>query len=206
LSPAASSRVELHIHRPSVVLGSVRWIGTNSQLDTRLLLDGSLVGRGSSHVLPDNRGVSSFTQNISRAGRTTLQVDNGIHFAIDDLEFEGEPVIPPPSPPTVHINAPVNGSQLDVASIDIGGAVTGQGLVSPVKLTVTFGRPPESTAPPFTSDLALAGTGTTRQFSLPGFGAPLGPIQVTVAAQNSSAQSGAASVTVTNLPTAMADL
>jgi hypothetical protein len=76
LSPAASRRVELQILRPSIVLGSVRWIGTNSQLDTRLLLDGSLLSRGSSHVLLDNRGVASFTQTISRAGRTTLQVTN----------------------------------------------------------------------------------------------------------------------------------
>jgi LGFP repeat len=168
---------------------------------------GNVVARDGPRLVAANVFTTMFEvidhATTARIARAELRLDTGIHFAIDDLEFEGQPVIPPPNPPTVHINAPINGSQLDVASIDIGGTVTGQGLVSPVKLTVTFGRPPESTAPPFTSDLALLGTGTTRQFSLPGFAAPLGPIQVTVTAQNSAAKSGTASVTVTNLPTAI---
>jgi hypothetical protein len=138
-----------------------------------------------------------------RITRAELRLENGIHFAIDDLEFEGAPVVTPPSPPVVQITAPLDGAQLDASTIDIAGTVTGQGLLSTVKLTVTYGQPPESTAPPFTSDLALVGTGTTRQFSLPGFTALLGPIVFAVTADNSGAMTGTASVTVTNLPTAI---
>lgn len=137
--------------------------------------------------------------------RVELRLDNGIYFAIDDLEFDGEPPAPPPpTPPVVQFTSPPNGADLDVSTIDITGTVTGEGLLSPVKLTMTSAQPPESTAPPFTSDLALTGAGTTRQFSLPGFAVvPLGPITVTVTAQNFVAQQGSASVTFTNLPAAI---
>lgn len=138
-----------------------------------------------------------------RIARAELRVENGIHFAIDDLELEGAPVVTPPSPPVVHITAPFDGAQLDTSSIDITGTVSGEGLLSSVKLTVTYGRPPESTAPAFTSDLALVGAGTTRQFSLAGFTAPLGPIVFAITAENSGAMTGTASVTVTNLPSAI---
>src|SRR5205085_6774739 len=112
---------------------------------------------------------------------------NGIYYAIDDLEFDGQPPAPPPPTlPVVQITSPVNGSDVDISTLDIAGTVTGQGLISPVKLTMVFARPPEqSTAPPFTSDLSLTGTGDTRQFALTGFtGVPLGPITITVKAQN----------------------
>lgn len=138
--------------------------------------------------------------------RAELRLENGIHFAIDDLEFEGAPPAQPPEPPVVEITAPVNSAELDVSTIDIVGTVTGEGLLSPVKLTMIYGRPPESTAPPFTSDLALIGTGTTRQFSLTGFSTvPLGPIVIAVSAQNFGGQTGTASVTITNLPVAIRD-
>lgn len=135
--------------------------------------------------------------------RAELRLENGVHFAIDDLEFEGEPPQEPPAPPVVEITAPLNGAELDVLTIDIAGTVTGEGLRSAV-LTMTYGQPPESTAPPFTSALTLTGTGTTRQFSLPGFTAvPLGPITVTVTVENIGALTGTGSVTFTNLPVAI---
>lgn len=142
------------------------------------------------------------TPSIARA---ELRLENGIYFAIDDLEFDGQPPAPPPpAAPVVQITSPANGADLDVSTIDIAGTVTGEGLVSPAKLTVDFARPPGSTAPPFTSDLTLTGTGTTRQFSLPGFtGVPLGPVSITVAAENFVAQQGSASITFTNLPVAI---
>ena len=143
------------------------------------------------------------TPSITRA---ELRLENGIHFAIDDLEFEGEPATQPPTPPVVEITAPVNGAELDVSTVDIAGTVTGEGLLSSVNLTLIYGQPPESTAPPFTSDLALIGTGTTRQFSLPGFSTvPLGPILVTVTAENSGALTGTGSVALTNMPVAIRD-
>ena len=139
------------------------------------------------------------TPSIARA---ELRLENGIYFAIDDLEFEGEPPAPPPpTPPVVQITSPPDGADLDVSTLDIAGTVTGEGLLSPVKLTVIFAQPPESTAPPFTSDLELTGTGTQRQFALQGFtGVPMGPVTITVTAQNFAAQAGSASVTITNFP------
>jgi hypothetical protein len=144
------------------------------------------------------------TPSITRA---ELRLENGIYFAIDDLEFEGEPPGQvPTTPPVVQITSPVNGSEVDVSTIDIAGTVIGEGLLSPVTLTMLFARPPESTAPPFTSVIDLVGTGTTRQFSLPGFtGVPLGPITVTVEAENTGALKGTGSSTFTNLPAAIRD-
>ncbi len=135
--------------------------------------------------------------------RAELRLQNGIYFAIDDLEFDGEPPAPPPPmPPVVKITTPPNGAKLDVATLDIAGTVTGEGLLSTARLTVAYPRPPESqNLPPFTSDLPLIGNGTTRAFSLPGFtGVPLGPITITVTAQNFAAQAGSDSVSITNLP------
>ena len=80
--------------------------------------------------------------------------------------------------------------------------MTGEGLLSTATATIEFGRPPEQTGPPFTTVLPLFGAGTTRQFNLPGgfTGAPLGPIKITVAAENFAAAKGSATVTLTNLP------
>ena len=144
------------------------------------------------------------TPSIARA---ELRLENGVHFAIDDLEFDGEPPAPPPpTPPVVQITSPANGALIDVNTVDIAGTVTGEGLVSPAKLSMTFGRPPEQTVGPFLSDLSLIGNGTTRQFSLPGFtGVPLGPITITVTAQNFSGQEGSATITFTNLPVVIHD-
>jgi hypothetical protein len=139
--------------------------------------------------------------------RVELRIENTIQFAIDDLEFEGEPPPEPPKKPVVKITAPLDGAELDVTTIDIVGTVKGRGLLSPVKLIMEYGRPPESTAPPFTSDLPLTGTGNTRQFSLPNFSiVPFGPVTVTVTATNSGGLIGTAAVTFNNLPTAIRDL
>jgi len=136
--------------------------------------------------------------------RAELHLETGIYFAIDDLEFEGEEAPLSPPEPVVEITSPLNGAELNVSSIDIVGTVTGESLLSPVKLTMEYGRPPESTAPPFTSDLQLAGTSKTRQFSLPEFSiVPLGPVTVTVLATNSGGLTGIASVTFNNLPAAI---
>jgi hypothetical protein len=136
--------------------------------------------------------------------RAELRIENSAHFAIDNLEFQGLAPTEPPPAPVVQITTPQNGAELDVSTIDIAGTVTGEGVVSPVKLTLVYRQPPESTAPPFGSDLVLTGTGTTRQFSLRGFtGVPLGPITITVTAENFGGLQGTRSITFTNLPTAV---
>jgi len=138
--------------------------------------------------------------------RAELHLETGIYFAIDDLEFEGEAPPPPPPKPVVKITSPLNGGELDVSIMDIAGTVKGRGLLSPVELTMEYRRPPESTAPPFTSELPLTGTGNTRQFSLPEFSiVPFGPVTVTVTATNSGGLTGTASVTFNNLPAAIRD-
>jgi hypothetical protein len=143
----------------------------------------------------------------ARISRVELFYENAAFEAIDDLEFDGEPPAPPPpTPPVVQITTPLNGAELDVTRIDIAGTVTGQGLLSPVFVTIEERRPPESTAPPFRSALALTGSGTTWQFSLLGFGTlGLGPIKIAVEAENTAGQKGTASVSITNLPAAIKD-
>ena len=143
--------------------------------------------------------------NKPRIVRAVLQLENGIHYAIDDLEFDGSAAEPPPPPPQVVIKAPLNGADLDVEMFPLSGTVTGQGLLSTANATIEFGRPPEQTGPPFTTALPVSGTGTTRQFNLPGgfTGVPLGPIKITVTAENFAAAKGSATATVTNLPAAI---
>jgi hypothetical protein len=143
---------------------------------------------------------------VPHIARAELHLETGVYFSIDDLEFDGEAPPPPPPEPVVEITSPLNGAELDVSSIDILGTVTGAGLLSIVKLTMEYGQPPESTAPPFTSDLSLTGTGNTRQFSLPDFSiVPLGPVTITVTATNSGGLTGTGSVTFNNLPVPIRD-
>lgn len=139
--------------------------------------------------------------NQPRIVRAVFQLHNAGHYAIDDLEFDGAAPPPPPPPPQVVITSPATGAMLDVESLQIAGTVTGQGLLSNVNATIEFGRPPEQTVPPFTTLIPLVGTGTTRQFNLPTFtGAPLGPIKITIVAENFAGVKGTAITTVTNLP------
>lgn len=134
--------------------------------------------------------------------RVELQYESTAFEAIDDLEFEGEPPPPPVAePPIVEIVSPADGSELDVETIDIQGIARGEGLLSPVTLKIEWRRPPESTAPPFTSTIPLTGTGTTRQFSLTGFtGVPMGPITITAEVENRGGKKGTGTSTFTNLP------
>jgi hypothetical protein len=181
-------------------------------------LNGTLRGFGSGGNVVATDGPRSVPQNTfttifevkavpAKIVRVEFQLEGTAFESIDDLEFEGEQASPPPNqPPVVKITSPPNGLDTDVSAFDIAGTVTGDGLISPVKLTVTWLRPPEqATAPPFGSDLTLTGSGTIRQFSLPGGfnNAPLGPITATITAENTGALKGTASNTFTNLPLAI---
>jgi len=140
-----------------------------------------------------------------RIVRAVLQLAEGVHYAIDDLEFDGAAVTPPTAPPQVVIATPVDGSELDVQAFSLDGTITGEGLVPTARTIIDYGRPPEQTGPAFTSALTVSGTGTTRQFALPGgfSGVPLGPIRITVEAENFVGVRGAATATITNLPAAI---
>jgi hypothetical protein len=159
-------------------------------------------------LVPQNTFTTAFEVTVTTASivRIEFQLEGTAFESMDDLEFEGEPPPPPPDqPPVVEITSPVNGSDLDISTLDIMGTARGEGLVSPAKLTIEWRRPPEqSTAPPFKSDLDLVGSGTTRPFSLLNFtGVPLGPITVTVSAENFNGLKGTASSSFTNLPAAI---
>jgi hypothetical protein len=170
---------------------------------------GQVVATDGPRSVPQNTFTTIFEVKAvpARIVRVEFQLEGTAFESIDDLEFEGELPSPPPNqPPVVKITSPPNGLDTDVSAFDITGTVTGDGLISPVKLTITWLRPPDqSAAPPFTSDLTLTGTGTLRRFSLPGgfSNAPLGPITVTITAENTGALKGAASNTFTNLPLAI---
>ena len=125
--------------------------------------------------------------------------------AIDDLEVAGEPPPPPPpSPPVVQITSPTNGAQLDLmGALPVMGTVSGPGLLPTVTLNVETKLPPGSTAPPFVVPMALGGTGPTRSFSLAIGLNSLGPISLTVLAENTAALTGSASVQIFNLPQAI---
>lgn len=76
LSPGAGHEVELQVGGPSVLLGMARWIGTNNQLRTRLLLDGSSLATGTGHSFVENRGGSTLKARITKGGRAKLAVTN----------------------------------------------------------------------------------------------------------------------------------
>jgi hypothetical protein len=76
LSPAASHAVGLQVSSRCVLLGTVRWVGTNSPLKVDLTLDASSLPTGRSHSLTDNRGGVVFRQEITRAGQASLSVTN----------------------------------------------------------------------------------------------------------------------------------
>jgi hypothetical protein len=76
LPPGARREVELQVGGPSVLLGTVRWIGTNSPLETSLLLDGSSLAAGTSHGFAATRGGSTLRARTPGAGRATLSVTN----------------------------------------------------------------------------------------------------------------------------------
>jgi hypothetical protein len=76
LAPDARREVELEVGGPSVLLGTVRWIGTSDPLETTLLLDGSTVATGSSHSFAADRGGSILRARIAGGERAVLAVTN----------------------------------------------------------------------------------------------------------------------------------
>jgi hypothetical protein len=76
LSPGGRREVELQVAGSSVLLGTVRWIGTNSRLDTVLSLDGSSLATGSRHGSLDRRGGSVLGARTTGGGLAVLAVTN----------------------------------------------------------------------------------------------------------------------------------
>jgi hypothetical protein len=171
--------------------------------------NGTMVAQDGPRTVAQDVFTTMFEVSVPTATITRVEflLVNGGFELIDDLEFEGEPPGPMPTePPVVQILKPLNGLELDIPGdipfLEINGTATGDGLISPVNVTLAYKQPPESTAPPLNLALALTATGTTRTFELPGgmSGVPLGPITVTATAENTGALKGSATVTFNNLP------
>jgi hypothetical protein len=132
--------------------------------------------------------------------RLELEIEGAAFEAIDDLEFEGEsPADLPTTPPVVQITQPSNGAELTTSALMLRGTVTGEGLLPVAHLTWTQGLPPDSTAPPSVSGLALEGSGTTRTFALE-IGVGLGPQVMTVEVENRAGLKGRMTVRFVSLP------
>ena len=174
---------------------------------------GTVVGTDGPRQVPQNTFTTAFevTTTSPSISRVEFQLEGSSFASIDDLEFSGEPPpAAPTEPPVVKLTQPVNGIDVDIPGdlprLDIAGTVTGEGLLPQVTVTVAYKLPPESAnLPPLTIVLDLTGTGTTRQFVLPGgmTPLPLGPITVTATAENIAALKGTATSTLTNLPLAV---
>jgi hypothetical protein len=171
---------------------------------------GNIVASDGPRLVQQNTFTAAFEVATSTPSivRVEFQLENSAFASIDDLEFQGDPAPPlPTEAPVVQITQPVDGINVDIPGdiprLEIAGTVTGDGLPSYVTVTVGFKRPPESAnLPPLTLVLELTGTGTTRQFALPGGMTPLalGPVVVTATAENIAALKGTATSTITNFP------
>ncbi len=141
--------------------------------------------------------VASATPSIRRV---ELEIGTTAFEAVDDLEFEGESPAPlPTEAPVVDITSPQDSAELDGSPITVQGTVTGAALFPHAVLRMKVGRPPDSTAPPLTASMLLAGADTTRSFDLT-LGIGIGPHVLTVEAENSANLQGADTVRFINLP------
>ena len=198
------TRVKLFAAHPAV-LGGTTVNGTLTVFDANgavLFVDGPKLV-----ALDVFTTVFEATVTTASITRAELQLEGVVNQAIDDLEFDGEPPVVPTEAPVVQILTPANGTEQDLTELDVTGTVTGEGLLSAATLTAEYRQPPESTAPPFMSAVNLTGSGTTRQFALPISGPNiwLGPITITVTAENTGGLKGTGTSTFNNLPAAIRD-
>jgi hypothetical protein len=136
--------------------------------------------------------------------RVELQFDGFFNEAIDNLESEGESPPPPPTEaPIVEILSPADGAQLDLQNIMVSGTAQGEGLFR-TTLSLAFGLPPGSTAPPLRIPLQLTGAGGERTFEQ-SLTTTLGPHTITVEVENVAGSKGSDSVSFVNLTQAIVD-
>ncbi|HNO77985.1 MAG TPA: PKD domain-containing protein [Phycisphaerae bacterium] len=76
LSPGAMHELELPIDGPSVLMGSVRWIGTTDALPVTLLLDGVSIATGDDYSIGHDRGGTDIRQTSTEGGTAVLSVTN----------------------------------------------------------------------------------------------------------------------------------
>lgn len=163
-----------------------------------------LVGQDGPRPLPTNAFTASFQvrANSPRIVRAEFHVEGSPLVTVDDVTVEGTSDPLPTVPPQVAISTPTDGATLDEGAFSIAGTAAGPGLLEPVVLSVTGGRPPDSTAPPSQNELSLSGTGASRSFALT-YNALVGPYTLTATARNSANLAGSATVRLSVVPAAI---
>jgi hypothetical protein len=164
----------------------------------------AVVGQDGPKPVPNNAFTAAFEVRAAspRIVRAEFHIAGSAHVVIDDLTVEGTTAPLPTSAPAVAILNPSDGAVVDEGGIALRGTVTGVSLLEPITLRITRGLPEGSTAPPSNNDVALAGSGTSRAFSLP-YNALVGPYTVTAVAKNTANLEGTATVRFSVVPAAI---
>ncbi len=164
----------------------------------------ALVGQDGPKAVPNNSFAAFFEVRVPqrRIVRAEFHIAGSAHVAIDDLVVEGTAAPVPTTTPVVAFTSPTEGAVLAEGMVPLRGTVTGASLLDPITLRVLRGLPSDSTAPPSENAVSLAGTGTTRTFSLE-YHALIGPYTVTAIAKNTGNLQGTATVNFAVLPDAI---
>jgi hypothetical protein len=164
---------------------------------------GALISQDGPKPVPARVFTTVFEVRASSPSIVRVELEIGVadFEAIDDLEFEPGAVSGlPNTPPLVRITSPAEGAELDLDTLPLQGTVTGSGVFPTATARIDAKLPPDSTAPPFTTAIALSGGGSSFTFLAPIGSPPLGPMTITVEARNSANLVGNAVVHATNLP------
>jgi hypothetical protein len=136
--------------------------------------------------------------DVTRALPSVPAADPPPFEGIDDLEFSTDP---PPPAPVAALTAPADGAELTARNVAVRGTITGQEIVSPVKLRHQWTVKPGSfrtSAGETSLTVALSGGSFSVNQAL-----EIGPQTFTVRATNAGGLQGSATVQVNYLPSAI---
>lgn len=189
---ADQSRVSFHAGGSSS--GSQGTLTVYDAAGNQLAQDGPKEISSPGHTTP----FSAIADGIRRA---VLQYDGSAFESIDDLEIEGAGVGDlPTDAPVVVITSPADFTEVTTRRATFAGTVSGEGVLSPLRVEVEVPRPPGSTAPStITSSLPLTGSGDVWTFSGDRL-LSIGPQTFTARAENSGGLSGEAEVRIAYYP------
>ncbi len=165
--------------------------------------NGTLVGEdGPKNVLP-NALSTSFEISVAETTIVKLELEIGIVMieVIDDLEFEGRVVSGTDiASPIVAITSPINGEVVDTNNIEISGTISGENILPTARLLIEYRDPRPSHTRILIAYITLSGSGSLRTFALSYGTLPIGPIVVTIEAENTYGRTGSSSVNIDNMP------
>ena len=184
----------------TVRLRSVPFQGPTTAVARAFDGDGTeLAAHGPLSVTTSSETVFELSSSTSDIIEVRLQAASTAFETIRGLEYEGAgPGNLPTEAPSVSIETPSSGAELDVTELTISGRIQGEQLLS-VKLTTRFGMPPKSTIPPSTSSVSPTVEGGGASFELTML-APLGDVAITVSCENVAGLRGEDVVAFSNLP------